>query len=127
MMAMTKLLPLAALLLAACATTSAATPREGPVALGETAYVGGPTVKPVKVIEDSRCPENARCIWAGRIVVRSIVTTGKGKQTLDLTLGKRVPVADGTLALVSALPEKSAKVPTKPSDYRFAFEFQGGL
>ena len=56
-----------ALALAACTTTPAAPsdgiPRAG---LDERIYVDGPYVTPLEVIEDSRCPINARCVWAGR-------------------------------------------------------------
>lgn len=121
-------LPLLVLpVLAACATTGASLPDEGPVRFGQTAYAGGPTVKPVKLIEDSRCPSNARCIWAGRVVIRAVVTTGRGSRTQDLTLGDPVQVADGKLALVSVTPERATNARIKPSDYRFMFDFQGGL
>ena len=54
----------ATLALSACAATGQQTPlRDGSdVALGQRAMVDGPIVQPVKVLEDSRCPMNARCI-----------------------------------------------------------------
>lgn len=115
------------LLLAGCATTGTATPVEGPVALGQTAYVGGPTVRPVALVEDSRCPTDVACVWAGRLVVRVVVTTGRGTRTLDLTQGMPVPVADGTLELLSAMPDRRTQAPIDPGDYRFTFAFQGGF
>lgn len=112
-------------LLTACATLPAH-PVEGPARLGQTAYVGGPTVRPVKVIEDSRCPANVRCIWAGRLVLRTEVRTGRAHRTVDLTLGDAgAPIADGHL-LVSVTPEKYGK-PIPRGQYRFGFEFQGGI
>lgn len=120
---------LSALWLAACATTPPVLP-EGPARLGQTVRVSGPTVRPLKVIEDSRCPANARCVWAGRVVLRAVVSGGSWRRTVDLTLGDRgVPVADGTLRLVSVSPEKMAGAGQgfPPSAYRFGFEFSGGL
>lgn len=118
----------AALALASCAHgTDRPRHREGPARLGETVLVGGPLVRPAKLVEDSRCPENARCVWAGRAIVRVIVSGGRWSREIDLTLGKPVQVADGTLTLVSVLPEKSTDRPAKPRDYRFGFTFQGGL
>ena len=36
-------------------------------ALNQTADLGGGLrVRPLEVLEDSRCPQNARCVWAGR-------------------------------------------------------------
>lgn len=40
------------------------------VALNESfSIAGGYTLTPVKIVEDSRCPANVQCIWAGRLVV----------------------------------------------------------
>lgn len=118
---------LAPVLLAGCASTTVATPREGPVGLGQTAYIDGPKVRPIRVIEDSRCPANVHCIWAGRLVLRAAVITGPGTREMDLTLGTPEPVADGMLTLVSVTPERNTNAKLKSADYRFAFEFSGGL
>lgn len=117
------------LLLAACATTdnSAAPISEGPARLGQTVYVDGPTVRPLAVIEDSRCPADVTCVWAGRVVVRAEIGTGPGKQRMDLTLGTPVPVADGMLTLGKVTPGKLHDRPIPTGDYRFVFEFAGGL
>lgn len=117
---------LMAIALASCATTPPA--EAGPTAaIGETAYTNGLRVRPIAVVEDSRCPINAICVWAGRLVVRSEVIGGSWRQTRDLELGKGQQIADGTLALVSAEPSKVAGAETDPRSYRFTFDFQGGL
>lgn len=125
---MKHLLPLLALAgLAACATLEAQPPRnDGRAALGESTYVDGPIVTPREVIEDSRCPMNARCIWAGRVVLRVDVTGGRWQRSIDLTLGEPQRVADGALTLVSVMPEQRTGGEIAPKDYRFAFEFDGG-
>jgi hypothetical protein len=66
---------LAALGLAACATVPTAAPirDDGLAHLGEATRVGKLVVTPRLVVEDSRCPINARCVWAGRAVVRTDV------------------------------------------------------
>lgn len=114
-------------LLAVAASPAPAKLRESAVRLGETAHVGGPRVRPLRVIEDSRCPMNARCIRAGDVTVRALVITGRRSRTMDLTLGKRVPLADGSLGLVSVNPGRMAGKPIAPAAYRFVFDFQGGL
>jgi hypothetical protein len=112
--------------LAACATAPAAT--SGPTAgLGETAYTNGLYVRPIAVVEDSRCPTNVVCVWAGRLIVRSEVRGGSWSRTLDLELGKPQQVADGALTLVMAAPGKVAGSETDPRAYRFTFDFQGGI
>lgn len=123
------LLPLGFLALAACATIPAGQPAryEGPAALGQATYADGPVVTPLRVIEDSRCPMNARCVWAGRVVLRARIATGAGAVERDLILGTPVPVADGTLALTSVMPDRRTDLTIGPRDYRFTFGFEGGL
>lgn len=114
-------------LLAACATVPAPPAHEGPAALGQTTMVGGLAVTPERVVEDSRCPMNARCVWAGRVVLRAQVEGGAWRRSVDLTLGEPKHVADGALTLVSVTPEQVAGEEIDPASYRFAFEFDGGL
>jgi len=123
---MKALAPLAALGLAACATAPTAT-ADPTAALGETAYTNGLYVRPIAVVEDSRCPTNVMCVWAGRLVVRSEVRGGTWRKALDLELGGPQQVADGALTLVAASPGKEAGAETDPRAYRFTFDFQGGL
>jgi hypothetical protein len=98
--------------------------------IGETVAVGGPKVTPLEVLEDSRCPMNARCVWAGRVRVRARIDLGSGSQTRELTQGEPVSIADGTLELVEVLPDRLAGEnarPIAPADYRFGLRFMGGF
>ena len=65
----------AATALSACAATGAQTPLRdaSDVALGQRAYADGPVIQPVEVIEASRCPMNARCVWAGHAQKRRCI------------------------------------------------------
>lgn len=38
----------------------------------------------VRMVNDSRCPANAQCIWAGEVTIELILDTGQGKQTFTL-------------------------------------------
>lgn len=97
-------------------------------ALGQTVGVDGPRVTPLEVLEDSRCPMNARCVWAGLVRLRVRIESGTGGM-VELTSGKPVSVADGTLELVEVRPDKvagSGNGAIKPADYRFGLRFMGG-
>lgn len=117
------------ILLAACATTATpvASPPPGPARIGDTVYIDGPTVRPLEIIEDSRCPADVTCVWAGRVVIRAEIGTGAGKQEVTLTLGVPAPVADGVLMLRDVTPSPHSRKPIKPGDYRFSFDFSGGI
>jgi len=129
------LLPAAALALAGCTTVSMPLPSNEPAddlsrtVIGKTVGAGGPKVTPLAVLEDSRCPMDARCVWAGRVRLSARIDLGAGSQLRELTQGEPLQVADGTLELVEVQPDKPAanQVPLKPSNYRFGFRFMGGL
>lgn len=100
---------------------------EGAVRLGQITRVGEPRVRPDSIVEDSRCPSDVTCVAAGRLIVRATVFGGGWSRQVDLTLGAPIPVADGLLTLIDAVPIRTARHPTRPSSYRFTFLFQGGL
>ena len=124
---MTRVLSLLALALAACATVPLPATAGPTATLGQTAQVDGLRVKPLTIVEDSRCPINAICVWAGRLVVRAEVSGGNWRQTRDLELRKPQAIADGQLTLVEAAPSKMAGQQVDPSAYLFTFAFEGGL
>jgi len=131
-------LPLASLALAGCATTAAQPlPTEMPLApegsngwqaAGETSRFG-PWITPIRVIEDSRCPVNARCVWAGRVVVETQLSlrNGTDRRKVAMTLGEPVAIADGSARLVAVWQDRFTGSEIAPGDYRFAYRFDGGL
>lgn len=124
---MKALLSFALIALAGCATVPPAQAVEGPVVLGRTAYANGLRVRPIAVVEDSRCPANVMCVWAGRLVVRAQIIGGSWRETRNLELGRPQQIADGALTLTSVQPPKIAGASIDPRSYRFTFDFQGGL
>jgi hypothetical protein len=120
---MQRLLPLVALLLAACLTVPP--PVAGPTAgLGQYALVDGLRIRPIRVVEDSRCPVNVQCVWAGRLVVETEIGGRAPYQLRRLELGKpeAVAVAGGTLTLVAAEPARLAGAEIPREAYRFTFQ-----
>ena len=92
------------------------------VAIGQPVWAGDAILTPLAVAEDSRCPENARCVWAGELKVSTRITATHWAQTATLTLGKPYEVMGRTYVLVSGLPEKQQDRATPPADYRFVYE-----
>ena len=117
------------LALAACAITPTG-PLDGiaRAELNERVYVDGPYVTPLAVLEDSRCPMNARCVWAGRVRLSVRIDLGARSETREIASDAPIEVADGQLALVEVRPDRVAgDQPGNPKPYRFGFKFSGGL
>jgi hypothetical protein len=115
---------LAALALTGCVTTPAPA---GPTAvIGQWANADGLRVKPLAIIEDSRCPKNVVCVWAGRLLVRAEVTGGIWRETRDFELRRPQPIPGGQMTLMEAAPGKLADRPIEPADYRFTFAVTRG-
>lgn len=115
---------LLAIALAGCATVpSAAT---GPTAgLGQVATVNGIRIRPIEVVEDSRCPALVRCVWEGRLVVRARMYGSGWTQIRDFQLGVPQAVDWNHVTLVSADPPKAAPGEIAPGAYRFTFTATG--
>jgi hypothetical protein len=119
---------LIALALAACKTDSPNGPA-GPVDLRvvlgpgqQTAVPGAGAIRFEGVANDSRCPGDAICVWAGDATVRVVVSASGGASasyelhTADL---KPVQHRDVTIALEALSPYPFAsKGPIPPGDYR---------
>lgn len=96
---------------------------EGVVAagIGETADLGdGLRVRPIEVLEDSRCPQNARCVWAGRLRLRVNVEGVGEREITDDAEGVQTPRGNFTLVAVSPGPWTDWPEGAKPP-YRFGF------
>ena len=119
---MKQIIPAALLALAACATTPDPYITNGPTApLGESAHLDGVTVRPLEVVEDSRCPASVQCVWAGRVRIRAEVS---GFGPLQLTLGEPHSIDDGILTLVDVRPGKRTSGTIPARDYQFTFTYQ---
>ena len=116
------LIALAALpLLGACATVPA---EAGSVRLGQTASVGPLRVTPLRVLEDSRCPMEARCVWAGQVRLQVRVVHAGHRAVHEVVSNKPLALAGGNLELAGVMPPTSALRKIAPRDYRFTLRFE---
>ena len=95
--------------------------------IGETADLGdGLTVRPIEVIEDSRCAANVTCVWAGRLRIRAAIAGVSGDR--ELTLGEVLATPHGAILLAVAKPSPWHDWPTAeigpPPAYRLGFRRQ---
>jgi hypothetical protein len=84
-------------------------------------------IRPLALVEDSRCAINVQCVWAGRLVVSVEIDQRGGSETLgyNMTLGQPVTVEGGRLTLVAAHPPKIAGPRPTPPASQFTFRFEG--
>jgi hypothetical protein len=92
------------------------------VPFDQPVQVGDLVLTPKSVVEDSRCPANARCMWAGRAVVRTRIDGAGWRETKDLTLGETYDTHNRRFALVQVLPEKMTGDEIASDTYRFRYE-----
>ena len=85
----------------------------------------GVSVEPLKVIEDSRCPQDVTCVWAGRLVLSARVRDHGRAQTVKLTLGMPQVISRGRLTLDQVSPERTARG-INPRRYRFGISYFPG-
>ena len=116
---------LAVLLLTACAPSLTTVPAgtEFELARGETALLAGTAVEVtmLDVVNDSRCPIDAVCVWAGNAEVRFQVHAGAGDTTVSLHTmqePKAVTVGGVRLELTSLAPSNHAGSPIPAAEYR---------
>ena len=133
---MGKLLFLAPLaLLSGCVTYRNTGTPDGPapaiegtaVALGQPVQVGRLVATPIAIVEDSRCPADARCVWAGRLVVSTRLQGPGWRETPELALGEPYATHATTITLISGRPERQAGSEIAPERYRFAYAAGGSL
>ena len=118
-----KLTPLLApLALAACTSVVAAPTR--PAGFGQVMAAESLRVRPLALLEDSRCPAAAQCVWAGQVRIRAEISSATGREVRELTSGKPITVAGGALTLVTVEPPKMASGTTDSRRYRFTFRFE---
>ena len=59
------------------------------IPLGESIHLENVSIKFVEVLEDSRCPKNVTCVWAGRArVLVEVTESGKHVQQKELLFGQ---------------------------------------
>lgn len=79
------------------------------------------SLRPLSVEEDSRCPSDVQCIWAGRVRVKVQIISGRKTSASVLTLGEAFTTEGATITLADVLPYSNSKVKITDKDYRFVF------
>ncbi|MDP9249017.1 MAG: hypothetical protein M3M85_00695 [bacterium] len=89
------------------------TKSEGAVAVGETKNVNGLSITLNAILENSLCPKDVQCIWAGRLVVNVTLKSGTTQQTLDLASDAAPKQFDTFLVSIASISPDNSKVTFK--------------
>jgi hypothetical protein len=83
-------------------------------------------ITPLEVLEDSRCPVDVQCVWAGTVQLRVRLRSAAAETEQVFTLGTPITTEAHEIALVKVLPEPQADKVIAPSAYRFVFRITKG-
>ncbi len=116
--------PLAAQSVAVATTSGGAQSRSSvtvTAAFGRAVRINHMILRPVTIVQDSRCPANANCVWAGQLIVDF---ENAGRARIRLEQGKPLAISGGRLTLVGSSPQPVAGRKIPPQAYRFQLRFE---
>ena len=93
------------------------------IGVGQIGRVLGLDIFFGSVVQDSRCPTDVQCIWAGAVQVNVLLSTGLyHTNTFDVSSDKPPQEFEGyKVSIVDVLPPPHSKKDIKLTDYRVTF------
>lgn len=93
------------------------------LAVGASRTVDGITIKLDDVLEDSRCPQNVTCVWAGqvRVQVELSIKDEKNQTVVLSTAGQGVSFANHFISILSITPAMVSDKIIPKKDYEITF------
>ena len=88
---------------------------------GRPVHINQMVLRPVAIVQDSRCPANANCVWAGTLIVEFET---RGRERIRLEQGRPLAMGGGRLTLAGASPQPIAGRKIPPQAYRFQLRFE---
>lgn len=98
------------------------------VKINQTIIINEIKITPLEVVEDSRCPKDVTCVWAGTVKLKTkIEREGQTEEKVLTLLVTEQPVKLGNVnvLLKEVKPVKISNQVIKASDYIFTFSLTG--
>ena len=106
----------------AVANIPAAEAEGAEIGFGQTVALGDLLLTPLRITEDSRCPINARCVWAGRITVETQIDGDGWQETVGISNDDFTRLHGHTVKIIGAQPGNIAGGEAIAlGDYRFSY------
>lgn len=84
-----------------------------------SAKTAGLSVRFVAVIEDSRCPRDVTCIWAGQVKIQvEILQSSQPPSRVEILAGGSVAAGDYAVTVVRVEPQPVSTAKIATQDYR---------
>lgn len=94
------------------------------LSIGQQIETLGISLRPMKLLEDSRCPLDVQCIQAGTVRVETQMIDGLGASTNVFVLNTPITAETRTITLTGVTPVPNSKETPSESDYRFTFHIE---
>lgn len=94
------------------------------VKINQTILNNGIYITPLKVVSDSRCPEDVTCVWAGEIEVLTRLALGNEVSEVNIKLGVENNFAGKKVTLTNVSPNTNSKKTIESQDYHFDFKVE---
>ena len=79
----------------------------------------GLTVEFVRVVEDSRCPSDGTCVWAGEVKVQLSTRINAAEPVQhEITAGQHATVGKFHVVVVQVQPQRISTREISPAEYR---------
>lgn len=108
-----------------CPQTSSSTPAASATvetAIGKSIHVLNVDILPLEVTQDSRCPVDVECIWAGTVEVKGTIHSALGTSNVVFKLGTAITTEAESITLLSVQPVPHQGITIAPAEYKFIFE-----
>jgi hypothetical protein len=89
--------------------------------INETVSAFGVQITPLEVLEDSRCPEDVVCIWAGTVKVRAMLSGTLGETEQIFELRQKVLTEKVSIILTDVRPVAISTEKIEIDQYQFEF------
>jgi hypothetical protein len=84
----------------------------------------GLSIKPISLLEDSRCPQDVVCIQAGTVRIRAEVAQENETKIAEFELLKPVILNESEVILIQVLPEAQSQKKIQDEEYQFTIHIE---